>query len=132
MRRLRKQKIIMRRKADSAYEGKSILWILTDRKGSCLLYTSLENPRYGSVKEGFDVWREYVESFGFGRKLDSDFLGEGNGYVPVSYTHLDVYKRQDQPEGNGRLGRGARLGDHDGRDRPVFDGCEQTGQIVFR
>lgn len=25
---------------------------------------------------------EYVESFGFGRKLDSDFLGEGNGYVP--------------------------------------------------
>jgi len=42
----------------------------------------LENPRYGSVKEGFDVWREYVESFGFGRKLDSDFLGEGNGYVP--------------------------------------------------
>ena len=38
----------------------------------------------------------------------------------------------DQPEGNGRLGRGARLGDHDGRDRPVLDGCEQTGQIVFR
>ena len=47
----------------------------------------LENPRYGSVKEGFDVWREYVESFGFGRKLDSDFLGEGNGYVPTgSFT----------------------------------------------
>ena len=51
----------------------------------------LENPRYGSVKEGFDVWREYVESFGFGRKLDSDFLGEGNGYVPVTtctFRHL--------------------------------------------
>lgn len=42
----------------------------------------LENPRYGSVKKGFDVWKEYVESFGFGRKLDSDFLGEGDGYVP--------------------------------------------------
>ncbi len=39
-------------------------------------------PRYGSVKEGFDVWEEYVKSFGFGRKLDSDFNGEGNGYVP--------------------------------------------------
>lgn len=42
----------------------------------------LDNPRYGSVKEGFDVWKEYVESFGFGRKLGSDFLDEGNGYVP--------------------------------------------------
>lgn len=42
----------------------------------------LDNPRYGGVKEGFDVWKEYVESFGFGRKLGSDFLDEGNGYVP--------------------------------------------------
>ncbi len=42
----------------------------------------LDNPKYGSVKEGFDVWKEYVESFGFGRKLGSDFLNETNGYVP--------------------------------------------------
>ncbi len=42
----------------------------------------LDNPKYGSVKNGFDVWKEYVESFGFGRKLGSDFLNEGNGYVP--------------------------------------------------
>lgn len=42
----------------------------------------LDNPKYGGVKKGFDVWKEYVESFGFGRKLDSDFLSEGNGYVP--------------------------------------------------
>ena len=48
----------------------------------------LRIPRYSRKSPvrkrqgGFDVWREYVESFGFGRKLDSDFLGEGNGYVP--------------------------------------------------
>ena len=42
----------------------------------------LDNPKYENVKEGYDVWREYVESFGFGRKLGSDFLDEGNGYVP--------------------------------------------------
>ena len=42
----------------------------------------LENPKYGGVKNGYDVWKEYVESFGFGRKLGSDFLDEGNGYVP--------------------------------------------------
>lgn len=42
----------------------------------------LDNRKYKSVKDGYDVWKEYVESFGFGRKLDSDFLDEGNGYVP--------------------------------------------------
>ncbi len=42
----------------------------------------LDNPKYGGVKDGFDVWRDYVLSFGFGRKLGSDFLDEGNGYVP--------------------------------------------------
>ena len=43
----------------------------------------LDNRHYGNVKDGFDVWREYVESFGFGRKLGSDFLDEGRGYVPT-------------------------------------------------
>ena len=52
----------------------------------------LDNPRYGSVKEGFDVWRKYVESFGFGRKLGSDFLGEGNGYVPDRAYYDRVYR----------------------------------------
>jgi len=42
----------------------------------------LDNPKYGGVKNGFEVWENYVESFGFGRNLDTDFLGEGNGYVP--------------------------------------------------
>ena len=43
----------------------------------------LENKKYNSVKDAYDVWQEYVESFGFGRKLESDFLGEGRGYVPT-------------------------------------------------
>jgi len=47
-----------------------------------VLRNILDNPRYGSVKEGFEVWEDYVHSFGFGRRLDSDFNGEGNGYVP--------------------------------------------------
>ena len=42
----------------------------------------LDNRKYESVKDGYDVWKKYVESFGFGRKLGSDFLDEGNGYVP--------------------------------------------------
>ncbi len=42
----------------------------------------LENRKYGSVKKGYEVWRDYVESFGFGHKLGSDFLDEGSGLVP--------------------------------------------------
>ncbi|MDE7451364.1 MAG: penicillin-binding protein 2 [Alistipes sp.] len=42
----------------------------------------LENPKYSSVKEGFDMWRRYIESFGFGERLGSDFLDEGTGQVP--------------------------------------------------
>ncbi len=50
----------------------------------------LDNPKYGGVKEGFDVWKEHVHSFGFGRKLGSDFLDEGHGYVP----DLEFYNRR--------------------------------------
>ncbi len=49
----------------------------------CQVYRNiLDNKRYSGVKEGFDVWRDYVLSFGFGDKLGSDFLNEGTGYVP--------------------------------------------------
>ncbi len=49
----------------------------------CYVYRNiLDNPARGGVKKGFEAWREYVLSFGFGRKLDSDFLNEGAGYVP--------------------------------------------------
>ncbi len=50
----------------------------------------LDNPKYGGVKNGFDVWEEYVRSFGFGRKLGSDFLVEYNGNVP----DRDFYDRR--------------------------------------
>ena len=43
----------------------------------------ITNPKYGSVRSGVERWNEYVESFGFGRKLDSDFYGEGKGFVPT-------------------------------------------------
>lgn len=53
----------------------------------------LDNPRYEGVQEGFDVWKEYVHSFGFGRKLGSDFLDEGNGYVPDRAFYDRRYRR---------------------------------------
>jgi len=53
----------------------------------------LDNPRYGGVREGFDVWKRYVDSFGFGRKLGSDFLDEGRGYVPDPEFYDQRYRR---------------------------------------
>ncbi|MBR5136155.1 MAG: penicillin-binding protein 2 [Rikenellaceae bacterium] len=51
----------------------------------------IENKRYESVKEGLDVWADYVRSFGFGRTLDSDFANETRGYVPTSEFYNRVY-----------------------------------------
>ena len=53
----------------------------------------LENDEYGSVKDAYDVWRDYVMSFGFGRKLGSDFLGERSGYVPTREFYDKRYRR---------------------------------------
>ena len=52
----------------------------------------IENKRYENVKEGLDVWADYVRSFGFGRTLDSDFANETRGYVPTSEFYNRVYK----------------------------------------
>ena len=54
----------------------------------------LENKRkYNISKDGFESWREYLLSFGFGRKLESDFLGEGAGYVPTREFYDERYRK---------------------------------------
>lgn len=44
--------------------------------------TILDNPGYGSVRESFNAWTNYLHSFGFGEKLHSDFANELRGLVP--------------------------------------------------
>lgn len=64
----------------------------------CYVYRNiLDNPKYKSTQEAYDVWREYVLSFGFGRKLGSDFLGEGSGYVPESSFFDRIYRKSWNP-----------------------------------
>ena len=41
----------------------------------------LENKKYKSPKMGYEAWRSYVNSFGFGQKLGVDILGERSGTV---------------------------------------------------
>jgi len=51
----------------------------------------LDNKKYGSTKEAFDAWREYILSFGFGRKLGSDFPSELGGNIPESKFYDKIY-----------------------------------------
>ena len=62
----------------------------------CYVFRSIiDNPKYGSVREGFEKWKEYTESFGFGRKLDTDIPGEKAGTMPTA-------ERYDRIHGNDR------------------------------
>ncbi|MDO4758619.1 MAG: penicillin-binding transpeptidase domain-containing protein [Rikenellaceae bacterium] len=53
----------------------------------------LENRKYPTLKDAYDKWYDYVESFGFGRRLDSDFLDENRGYVPTRERYDRDYRR---------------------------------------
>ena len=56
-----------------------------------VLKNILDNRKYENVAEGLDAWHEYVESFGFGRKLGSDFPAELSGSIPTSKTYNKAY-----------------------------------------
>ena len=56
-----------------------------------VLRNLLENDGYDTVEEAFDNWREYVLSFGFGRKLGSDFPSELGGNIPTSARYNKIY-----------------------------------------
>ena len=58
-----------------------------------VLKNILDQRKFANVAEGLDHWREMVMSFGFGRKLGSDFPAELSGSIPSSKTYNRVYGR---------------------------------------
>ena len=50
----------------------------------------LENPKYKTVSEAFEKWKQYLTEFGFGNKLGTDFVNELAGFVP-SPGYYDRY-----------------------------------------
>ena len=56
-----------------------------------ILRDLLENGKNGTIAESMDKWNEYVKSFGFGRKLGSDFPSELGGFIPDSKYYNRVY-----------------------------------------
>jgi len=58
----------------------------------CYVFRSiLDNKKYGSVREGFEKWKEYTASFGFGRKLGTDIPGEKAGTMPTAERYDRIH-----------------------------------------
>ena len=50
----------------------------------------LENPAYNSVAEAYNKWKSYLNEFGFGSKLGTDFINELSGFIP-STDYFDKF-----------------------------------------
>lgn len=60
-----------------------------------VLRSIIDNPKYGSSQKGFEKWKEYTESFGFGHTLGTDIPSELAGTMPT-------VERYDRLHGKGR------------------------------
>lgn len=53
---------------------------------------TVDNPKYGGVKNGYQHWKEYLNAFGLGEKIGIDIPGEDKGNVPDSSVYNKVYR----------------------------------------
>jgi penicillin-binding protein 2 len=50
----------------------------------------LENPNYLSISAAYEKWKEYLNEFGLGNKLGTDFVNELPGFIPAG-NYYDKY-----------------------------------------
>lgn len=50
----------------------------------------LENPNYTTVADAYVKWKSYLNEFGFGNKLGTDFVNELSGFIPAT-DYFDKY-----------------------------------------
>jgi penicillin-binding protein 2 len=50
----------------------------------------LENAKYLTVSAAYDKWKGYLNEFGFGSKLGTDFVNELPGFIPAG-SYFDKY-----------------------------------------
>ena len=50
----------------------------------------LENPYYNTVADAYNKWKGYLNEFGFGNKLGTDFVNELTGFIPTT-DYFDRY-----------------------------------------
>ena len=51
----------------------------------------IDNPAYENTREGFNKWKEYTESFGFGKKLGTDIPSEQAGTMPTAERYDKIH-----------------------------------------
>ena len=55
------------------------------------LKNMIDNPKYGSVEDAFERWKDMIVSFGFGYELGVDFPSENRGYIPNAGVYNKIY-----------------------------------------
>lgn len=53
---------------------------------------SVDNPRFGGVKNGYTKWREYMLNFGLGKQTGVDLPSESPGLIPDTARYNRVYR----------------------------------------
>jgi penicillin-binding protein 2 len=51
----------------------------------------VDNPQYGNVKVGYAKWNEYMNKFGYGKRLGIDLPSEDKGNIPDTSVYNKVY-----------------------------------------
>ena len=51
----------------------------------------ITNPKFTSISDSFEHWREAVMKFGFGKKLGSDFPSELQGNIPTTKVYDKIH-----------------------------------------
>jgi penicillin-binding protein 2 len=53
---------------------------------------TVDNPRYGSTRKGYQHWKEYLNAFGLGQRIAVDIPGSDKGNVPDTSVYNKVYR----------------------------------------
>ena len=66
----------------------------------------VDNPKEGGVRKGYAKWNEYMNHFGYGRKLGVDLPSEDRGNIPDTSVYNKVYNNSWNSCTNVTLGIG--------------------------
>ncbi len=55
----------------------------------------LQDPEFNNVSSAFTNWKQYLESFGFGKKMNIDLVNEASGFLP-SVNYYNKYYGQNR------------------------------------
>jgi penicillin-binding protein 2 len=56
-----------------------------------IINQDLSTNKFVDTEKGYDMWREYITSFGFGSKLGIDLPNEKNGNIPTNAYYDRIY-----------------------------------------